>query len=354
MTSRERFRRTFAHVAPDRVPMQEAPWDSTVERWRTEGLPDGVSPGEYFQLDVVRGIGADNSPRYEAKVLEETDEYVVRTTSWGVTLKNWTHAGGVPEFLDFTVTDRDAWQAAKERIRPDEDRVDWEALEKNYSRWQEEGAWITAHGWFGYDVAASWFVGTELLLMAMVTDPDWCADIFQHMCKVQLELFDRVWDRGYRFDCLRWPDDLGYRNGLFFSPQTYRDVLKPVHKYACDWAHEKGAVVMLHSCGNVTDLLPDLLEAGIDGLNPFEIKAGMDPVEVKRTFGDRLVIEGGIDTRLMSDPEAIENEIRTKLPILKENGGYIFHSDHSVPDTVGLDDYQRVVELVREYGRFEA
>jgi uroporphyrinogen decarboxylase len=352
MTSHERFQRVFEHREPDRVPLGESPWGSTVERWRREGLPEGTSVDEYFGLDIVDGFGADNSPRYEEKVLEETDEYVVRTTRWGATLKSWRHAGGVPEFLDFTVVDRDSWAAAKERIRPDDDRIDWVRLERDYDTWRGQGAWIVAGGWFGYDVASNWFVGTERLLMAMVTDPDWCADIFGHMCDVQLELFDRAWERGYAFDCLRWPDDLGYRNGLLFSPQTYRDVLQPVHKRACDWAHAKGAVVMLHSCGNVTDLIPDLLEAGIDGLNPIEVKAGMDPVAIKERYGDRLVIEGGIDARRMSDPDAIEEEIRVKLTACKKNGGYIFHSDHSVPDSVSLADYARVVDLARRYGSY--
>ena len=352
MTSRERFGRVYEHKEPDRVPMLETPWSSTVERWRREGLPEGVSVGEYFGLDTTHGIGADNSPRYPESVLEETDEYVVRTTKWGATLRNWRHAGGVPEFLDFTVVDRDSWAEAKERIQPTEDRIDWERLEHNYPLWIEEGAWITGGGWFGYDVASNWFVGTERLLMAMVTDPDWCADIFQHMCEVHLALFDMIWERGYTFDCFRWPDDLGYRNGLLFSPQTYRDVLQPVHKRACDWAHAHGAVVMLHSCGGVTDLIPDLLDAGIDGLNPIEVKAGMDLVDIKRRFGDRLVLEGGIDVRVMSDPAAIEEEIRTKVTAAKKDGGYIFHSDHSVPESVSLEDYERVIRLARQYGSY--
>lgn len=352
MTSRERFKLVYDHKEPDRVPMLESPWGSTIERWRREGMPQDVSVEEYFGLDKVRGFGADNSPRYEAKVLEETDEYLIRTTSWGVTCRNWKHAGGVPEFLDFTVVDRETWAAAKERIRPDEDRIDWKRLEENYATWRREGAWIQANGWFGYDVASSWFTGTERTLMAMVTDPDWCADMFQHMCEVQLALFDLAWNRGYTFDCLHWPDDLGYRNGLLFSPQTYRDVLKPVHKFACDWAHAKGVKVMLHSCGGVAALIPDLLEAGIDALNPIETKAGMYLLDLKRRFGGRLVFQGGIDVRLMSNPEAIETEIRTKVTAAKQGGGYIFHSDHSVPDSVSLADYKRVVELARECGTY--
>jgi uroporphyrinogen decarboxylase len=350
MTSKERFQAVFAHRNPDRVPMLEGPWSSTLERWRAEGMT--ASYVDHFGLDLTASFGADNSPRYEEKVLEETDEYVIRTTKWGVTLKNWAHAGGVPEFMDFTVIDRDTWAEAKERIQPTEDRIDWGRLEQNYSRWVESGAWITAGGWFGYDVTSSWFVGTERLLMALVTDPDWCADIFRHTCEVQLALFDMAWERGYRFDCLSWPDDLGYRNGLLFSPKIYRDIVKPVHRRACEWAHAKGAVVMMHSCGNVTELIPDFIEAGIDGLNPIEVKAGMDPIEIKKRYGDAFVIQGGIDARLMSDPVAIEDEIRTKVTFCKQNGGYIFHSDHSVPETVSLKDYERVAALARKYGSY--
>jgi len=352
MTSRERFRLVYEHKEPDRVPRLESPWGSTVERWRREGLPEDVSIAEHFGLDLVHSFGADNSPRYEEKVLEETEEYVIRTTKWGATLKNWRHAGGVPEFLGFTVTDRDTWAEAKERIRPDAARIDWRNLEDNYADWRDAGAWITAGGWFGYDVTASWFIGTERVLMALVTDPDWCADVFQHLCEVQLALFDLAWDRGYRFDGLRWPDDLGYRNGLLFSPQIYRDVLKPVHKRACDWAHEKGVKVMLHSCGGVAELIPDLIDAGIDALNPIETKAGMDLIEIKRLYGGQLVLEGGIDVRVMSDPVAIEEEIRTKVSAAKQGGGYIFHSDHSVPDSVSLKDYERIIELVEMYGKY--
>jgi uroporphyrinogen decarboxylase len=131
-------------------------------------------------------------------------------------------------------------------------------------------------------------------------------------------------------------------------------VIKPVHKRAIDWAHEKGAVTMLHSCGNITALLPDLVEIGLDGLNPLEVKAGMDALAIKEQFGDRLVLQGGIDVRTMSDPDAVEAEIRTKVPALKRDGGYIFHSDHSIPETVSFDDYRRVVALARKYGTYES
>ena len=102
LTSRERFGRMFNHKEADRVPMLGAPWGSTMERWRREGMPEGVHFADYFDIDHVIGIGADNSPQYPERVVEETEEYVIRTTKWGVTQRNWRHAASTPEFLDYT------------------------------------------------------------------------------------------------------------------------------------------------------------------------------------------------------------------------------------------------------------
>jgi len=107
---------------------------------------------------------------------------------------------------------------------------------------------------------------------------------------------------------------------------------------------------MLHSCENIMELLPDLIEICLDGLNPPEAKAGMDLVDIKGLFGDKLVLQGGIHVRTMSLPGAIEEEGPSKLAVAKEGGGYIYHSDHSVPDDVTFADYCRVIALVRNWG----
>ncbi len=75
---------------------------------------------------------------------------------------------------------------------------------------------------------------------------------------------------------------MGYRNGTFFSLQMYRDILKPVHLRAVKWAHSRGMYAHLHSCGNINAFLPELLEIELDALNPLEVKAGMDPVCIKK------------------------------------------------------------------------
>ena len=352
MTTHERMTRVLNFEEPDRVPLTDSPWGTTIARWRKEGFPANVSVGDFFGFEKIAGIGVDNSPRYPGRVIEETEEYVIQTTAWGATMKNWKHAASTPDFLDFKIKDRETWEEAKARMVPTDDRVNWAHLEANYPRWRADGYWIQAGLWFGYDVFASWHVGTERMLIALAEDPDWCRDMFEHALSVQLTLLEKVWDRGYTFDAISFPDDLGYRNGLFFSPKTYREVVKPVHKRAFDWAHDRGLKVMMHSCGNIVEILPDLIEIGLNCLNPLETKAGMDLIELKKRFGDKLAFQGGIDVRKMPDGPAIEEEIREKVTIAKEGGGYIYHSDHSVPDSVGFAEYCRVIDLVRYYGRY--
>jgi uroporphyrinogen decarboxylase len=134
---------------------------------------------------------------------------------------------------------------------------------------------------------------------------------------------------------------------------TYRAHLKPIHARAADWAHAKGIPVHLHSCGNVAPLVEDFIDAGIDALNPLEVKAGMNPVALKQEYGDNLVLHGGINAVLWDDTEWIEAEMRKTVPAMKASGGYIFSSDHSVPSSVSLENFRHIVELAKELGSYD-
>jgi uroporphyrinogen decarboxylase len=237
-------------------------------------------------------------------------------------------------------------------MTPDRDRIHWDDLKKNYPVWREKGCWIEAGFWFGFDVAHSWAVGTERLLIALAEDPEWCAEMFNHFLDVDIALFQMVWDAGYRFDAIRWPDDMGYKQNQFFSLRAWRELLKPAQKRAIEWAHAHGARAHLHSCGDVNPFVPELVEMGLDALNPLEVKAGMDPVALKAKFGGRLVLHGGINAVLWDKPDRIEAEMRRVVPILKRNGGYIFSSDHSVPSTVSLEDFRRITDLAKTLGAY--
>jgi len=352
LTTRQRFARMFEHRPADRVPILDHPWPTTLQRWRREGLPAGVGWAEYLDLDRVCYIHADTSPRFQAQVLEDTPQYKISTTPWGVTLKNWKHIASTPEFIDFVIKDRESWRQAKARMTPLADRVDWDALRKNYQSGQASGAWVIGAFWFGFDVTHSWTVGTERLLVALVEDPDWCVDMWNHELDMCIAQFEMVLQKGYRLDAILWPDDLGYKGHTFMSVQMYRDLLKPVHKRAIDWAHSKGIKACLHSCGDIRTMIPEFVDIGLDCLNPLEVKAGVDALEVKARFGRDLVLHGGMNAVLWQDAEAMAAEIRAKLPVLKQDGGYVWATDHSIPDVVSLEDFRRIVEIVKDVGRY--
>ena len=352
MTTKERFQRMYEHREADRIPIIDSPWAGTMRRWHREGMPEGVDWRDYFDIDKVESIGVDITPRYEVKVLEDTDRYQIVTTPWGVTLKNFKELDSTPEFLDYKVTSPEAWADAKARMTLEDDRIPWGWLKNNYDRFRAEGRWIEANFWFGFDVTHSWMSGTETVLVAMIEEPEWAVDMFETYLDRCIALFERIWNAGYRFDAINWPDDMGYKGTTFFSNEMYRELLKPTHKRAVDWAHAHGIYARLHSCGNVMTRIDDLVEIGIDCLNPLEVKAGMDPVGLKERVGDRLVLHGGINAVLWDDREAIVSSIRETIPKLKENGGYIFSSDHSIPNSVSLENMKAIVEAVKEAGKY--
>ena len=352
MTTQERIARMYERRDADRVPITDSPWPSTLSRWYKEGMPAGMDFRDYFGIDKFASLMVDNSPRYPEETLEDTDEYTVYTTNFGVTMKQWKNASSTPQFLNHTIVDSDSWYRAKERITPSDDRISWKWLDDNYKKLREEGQWFSAFLWFGFDVTHSWVVGTERTLMAIAEEAEWITDMIGHMLDVELDLFDRVWDAGYRFDSAAWADDMGFKHNQFFSLDTYRKFLKPYHQRAIDWAHRKGIKAELHSCGDVNPFVPELVSMGLDSLNPLEVKAGMDPVGLKRRYGDRLLLQGGVNALLYEDEEAMRAEIKRILPIMKENGGYIFSTDHSVPSSVSLEEFGRFVELAKEEGKY--
>ena len=100
------------------------------------------------------------------------------------------------------------------------------------------------------------------------------------------------------------------------------------------------------------DRVDDLIEIGVDALNPLEVKAGMEPLTLKEKYGDRLALHGGINAVLWPEKDRIIEEIRRLVPVLKENGGYIFSSDHSIPNTVSLENFRAIIDEVKRCGSY--
>jgi len=188
----------------------------------------------------------------------------------------------------------------------------------------------------------------------MVEDPDLIRDIFEAHVTLMIRMCEMLMDRGVVFDGAWFYGDIAYNKGLLFSPKAYREVLMPSHKRLFDFCNAHDMPVIYHTDGDVRDAIPFLIEAGIRCLQPLEAKAGMDVRALKEEYGDRLAFMGNIDIQVMSggDRSLIEEEVKSKVLAAKKGGGYIYHSDHSVPPSVTFESYEWVMELMDRYGKY--
>ena len=315
-------------------------------------MPEDMDVGEYFDFDIVQ-MTADLSPRFETVILEETDQYVIERSAFGIVWKYLKHSPSTPQFLEHPVKSAKDWSAIRERLQPNRGRVDWTEARRVYSHAREQGKYVAFVGFAGNSMLEG-LLGMSASLCQMVENPAWYKEMVDALSRLLKDMVILMHEEGLRFDAVWLPNDMGYRNGPTFSPDTYAALLAPSDAQRNAVFHELGMQTILHSDGDVRSLIPAIIEAGFDCLQPLEVKAGMDVRALKREFGDRLALFGGIDARLMSeaDPTRIEEEIRAKLSVAKQGGGYLYHSDHSVPVDVSLDQFRHVIQCAREHGRY--
>jgi uroporphyrinogen decarboxylase len=380
MNARERVLAALNFEEGDRIPIHDTLWEVTVDRWHSEGLPVDVAPNEFFDYDMV-WFGADTSPMFPVRTLSETDRYITETTPYGGVRRSHKDLSGTPELVDYPCKTRADWERIKEQLVPGPERVDWEGRWaygwvaasqdtapdsisiRGRADWRAglpgnrrahaEGKFTCYFAIVGYD-KVQYYMNTEEALVTVLTDPDWLRDMYETDADLVIAMCDLMRQGGFELDGAFLCCDLGYRNGLFFSPKHFATQLQPALAHLFDYFHSVNMPVILHSCGRVSQLIPYLVEAGLDCLQPIEVKAGMDLVALHEAWYGKLTFMGGIDVRAMADPDPrrIEEEIGLKIPLVKRGGGYLYHSDHSIPNNVSFAQYQHLLELVHRHGHY--
>jgi uroporphyrinogen decarboxylase len=158
---------------------------------------------------------------------------------------------------------------------------------------------------------------------------------------------------GPYIDVVLFGDDLGMQTGPQMSPAMYREFFKPCH--ATMWRRAKelaGVKVMLHCCGGVRQLLPDLIDAGLDAINPVQISCrGMNAAELKREFGRNITFwGGGCDTQKMlpgATPQQVRAHVRQQVEILAPGGGFVFQQVHNIMPNVPPENIVAMLDAVR-------
>ncbi|MCL2158577.1 MAG: hypothetical protein FWH48_04140 [Oscillospiraceae bacterium] len=353
MISRERVMGAIERKKIDRVPIWELFWATTLDRWHEQGLPKDADVHKHFGLDGSGGTYIDSSFQYPTSVIEDTDEYTVTVSADNVKMKTFKKSASMFGFSEYSIVTREDWEKNKPRLAFNESRLDTKWAKANYDNTKDSIVQVFTQP----AVGTSKFIacmGTENLLVAIAEDPDWIKDMVETLERLAFDALDHCMGAGMEYDLGIIQDDMGFSNGPFFSPAFYREVIFPSHKRYCDYIHSKGMKAMLHSCGDIRKLLPLIVEAGFDVLNPLEVKAGMDIYQIKKDYGDRLTLWGGINVKTISggDLGKLRDEIKDKVTFAKQGGGYIFASDHSIPENVPLETYKKMVEWGIEYGSY--
>ena len=365
----DRMDRTLHHREPDRVPVSDFFWGSFLDRWRKElGLAPGTDIYKYYDLDWTVTV-PNMDPHIRAfETLEETAGHViVRTGFEAVIRKNF--ADPMPAFLAFD-TDTIEKMKAFRFDDPQDDRRFFAAgdnqiagvgdgFARNSPPWVETVRSlhpdIPVYGSVCEAQEILWrIIGLEKVMLWIGLYPDEVGRFVERIGEFVLGLLKaQIRAAGGLLDGLVIWGDVAYRKSLFFSPEYWRGHFKPVVKALVEECHAHDLPVIYHGCGNVRQIFGDFVEIGVDAYNPLEAKAGLDVVALRRQYGHGIAFCGNMDvlTWALGSDEELRRVVLTKLNAAK-GGGFIFQSDHSVPGNISARNYEYVINLVREHGRY--
>jgi uroporphyrinogen decarboxylase len=357
LTGKERTALLFSHKKPDRIGLYEHFWGDTYKGWREKDwIKEGTDFSLHFNYDMceawVFNFAGDMNYKSEV-VAEDEDTITVKDQNYAILRRHKKH-DTTPEHVGFTVDCREKWEELiKPNIFADPKRINFEAYRNTKKYAAEHNKFFM---WSGVNVFEQIHpvCGHENFMMAMIDDPEWVTDMCETYSKATVEMWEILFDKEGLPDGIWFYEDMGFKGAPFMSPAMYKYFIQPAHELTCNYAHSKNLKVMMHSCGFIEPLLPHMVEAGIDGLQVIEIKAGMDLLRIYQNFGEKIALMGGIDVRTLysNDKSIIDRELESKIPIVKNGFAYFLHSDHSIPNTVDYDTYKYFIAKGLEWGKY--
>jgi len=193
-------------------------------------------------------------------------------------------------------------------------------------------------------------------LMDLMCDQDNVEKLLDELMKRHLSTLEKVCNSvGDIVDIIRFGDDLGMTQGPFMSPEIYRQLFKPRHKMLCDYVKSHSQMhTFIHSCGSISLLMPDLIDAGIEIFNPVQTNVyGMDPAFLKKEFGaDCTFWGGGIETAgtlNKAAPEKIREQVLQRMELFSKGGGFVFNTVHNILPDVPPENIIAMFDAVKEF-----
>jgi hypothetical protein len=385
MTVRERIKAVVNFRKPDVLPWTEDFVLELVLRWIEEGLPVkklalidmpmstggtgfnvtptlmGLDPGSYFGCtnlySGIISVDIGPLPRFKQALLQETDKYIDVLTELGIVSRRLKKAEftwyNMPMWVDFPVKDRESWEEYKKRLNPNDPRrypKDWdkEAYIKSVEAYQGGNTILRIPGFYGFGAR---LMGIAAFNVMFYKDPELIHDMAQYweyfVTEAEREAVETLKDR---IDIVYWWEDMAERHGPCISPKSYREFLLPHYKRVTSFLRKNKIDRIMVDCdGNFNALLDLMLEAGFSGLEPLEVNSGMNALEIRKKYGERFFLVGNLDkTELIKGGEAMRREVDSKVPILKETGGYLPSMDHAVPVDFTLNGFKEYSDYIKK------
>jgi hypothetical protein len=356
LDSRERLIATFKFKKDIVPPYWESLgfWNETIKRWQNEGLTQDVAPQEYFGMDYriyvpeVSHFHLPYDPPFEYKFIAEDEKTITYLSKFGAILKEYKKNPEVsmPQWLEYPVKTREDFENIKFRLNPETNGrfPDWAAIRALHSNRSYPLGFMIC-GAYGFQRE---LLGVENLSYKYYDDPGLIEDIIKLWFNFEKALCEKVLSE-INVDYIYIWEDMAYKNGPLISPAFFKQFILPYYKKLMDFIKNAGCkFIMVDSDGNNYSLLPFFIKSGVNCFMPIEVAAGMDPLKIRNLYGNKLMLWGGIDKRVLSGTKKdIEKEIFSKVPALLEGGGYIPGIDHSVPPDVSFENYSFFVGLLR-------
>jgi len=354
MNSKQRVMCAVNHQEPDRIPLDF--WWSHEMKTRLLhhlGLRNTEELQEYLGSDL-RGV----YPAYVGPELRRYDDGSYEDF-WGIVRTPFAHGSGgeYDEVIDPPLANARSLDDI-ERIRwPDPDWFDYGSLIEQCERHRDHAIVVGRMGRESQTLFIQlwYFRGLESVLVDMATWPEFVETLIEKIMAFRLEHLKRILAVAQgRADILQLADDYGTQSGPIMSPSMWRRFFAPHLKTMADLAHEAGLKVFLHCDGGIRPIISDLIELGVDILNPIQpAAAGMEPLGLKRDFGDRLCFHGAVDTQStlpLGTREEVAAEVRQRIDILGRGGGYILAPVHTVEPDVPVENLLAVYDTAKTHG----
>ncbi len=383
MIPRERILTTLAHQEPDEIPVDlgstvltgihKNAYMALVEHL---GLPkkkiriaivmEQLAVVEPELLDAIGiekcfiGVGLNIPPGWKMEIWEENG-YLYYYDEWGIKWGKPEHSELYFDMMEHPLANYTSIAQLIKHPWPKANQIFFQCIEPVARSLRQTPYAIMGGGHIGAGLLEQccWLSGMEKFFEDLLLRPAYAKKLVEKITEIKLTFMNQYLDKvGQYLDIYLLGDDWCGQDGPLISPRLLREVFIPYTRELTSLVKKKSkAKIFFHNCGSVVDFIPDMIEIGIDILNPVQLTArGMEAKELKREFGKDMVFWGGADTQKIlpfGSPDEVRQHTREVIDALAPGGGFIFNTNHNIQSGTPPENLLAMYETVTQYGKYE-